>query len=947
MTIKKAYILVLSFFLFFGSSHAQDGKYSDKFNLKGLEKGKEYLPHIIIVKLKAENRTLLDSKIKGINGLQNSVLKTEKMFPKKEPLEFHKNKSGQELVDLSLIYTLSINGEEAIEPIMDKLHHSGIFEYVEPYLIPQLLYTPNDPLISNQYYLEKIRAYEAWGLTGGQGDTNVVIGIVDTGTDLMHPDLVNSIKYNYQDPINGIDDENDGYIDDYNGWDLGEGNNNPQWDINWHGVNVSGVAAAKANNGTGIAGVGFKCKFLPVKITDEFGSLTMSYQGIAFAADKGCKVINCSWGRPGGPAEQFEQDVINYATYNRGALVVAAAGNNNNEQLFYPASYQNVISVAATDENDLRWVDLNNGSGSTYNYAADICAPGHSIYTTDKNGSYTSTGGTSLAAPIVSGCAAIVASYFPTYLPEQITQRLKVTADVIDTIMANTPYAEKLGSGRVNLYRALTQTNIPSVNMISFNHTSEEFGQFSPGDTIQISGEFVNYLSPTTYLICTLRSLSPYVKVLDSVISFPNPIPTLGTANNFTFPFKIVVKANMPSSTKVDFRLFFNDINYTEKQYFSEVFNIDYITIDTNKITTTFTSKSRIGYNDNYRTQGLGFRYENYGISQLFIGGLIVGVSPVQVSDNIYGSAPGTMNNGFFNLVKAHKVMPPVFSDFDVQAVFNDSLVGSDKIKINVINNMYAWNNIHDEKFIIDEYLIINKDTGQLNNLYAGLFMDWELHEEKFHVTDFDQNLKMGYSYSTQGGYYTAIKLLTSGNYRFYAFDNLSGIKIRDGFTTYEKYTALRTNRFQAGVYSVDNDIASLLSSGPHYPGSGDTVKVAFAIIVGNDLTDIMQSAVNAQNNYDNQGNYVQGINKGNKNVVIYPNPSKDKIIIALKDIVGENCSIDIFDNLGRNVKSELVKTTSDGYQTIEININDLKSGVYLIRIKSGNITETTKFVIN
>jgi len=944
MTIKRTYILVLILLFVFVISQAQNRKYSDKFNLRELVKGKEYLTNVIIVKLKPENRHIINTKIQEISGLLNNVtLDAEKMFPKKEPLEIHKNKLGQELVDLSLIYTLSIEGEYSVEAIIDKLHNTGYFEYVEPYYIPELLYTPNDPFIGNQYYLSKIKAYEAWDVS--KGDTSVVIGIVDTGTELNHPDLKNSIKYNYLDTIDGVDNDNDGFIDNFHGWDLGENDNNPQYN-HPHGIHVSGIAAAKANNGTGIAGVGFNCKFLPIKATDEFSNLTKVYQGVVYAADHDCKVINCSWGRTGGPAEQFEQDIVNYATFNKGALVVAAAGNNNSEQLFYPASYENVLSVAATNANDIKWVNLSTGAGSTYNYSVDISAPGDQIYSTYTNGTYASSGGTSAAAPVVSGCAAIVAWHFPNYSPVQIAQRLKVTADVIDTITANMPYANKLGSGRVNLYRALTQSNIPSVNMISLNYTKEEFGKFTSGDTILLRGKFVNYLAPTTFLGCKLSSLSPYVSVLDSVVVFSTPINTLDTANNNSFPFRIVVKPNMPFDTKVDFRFVFNDVNYMEKQYFSEIFNLDYLTIDTNKITTTFTGRSRIGYNDIYRTQGLGLLYENSPISQLYIGGLIVSVSPTQVSDNIYGSVSGTIDNGFFNLVRAHRVIPSVFSDYDVQSTFNDSLVGAGKLKVEVVNNMYAWNNSQDEKYIISEYIIINKNIAQLTNFYAGLFMDWDLEEEKYHKTDFDINQKMGYSYSTQGGYYTAIKLLNSENYRFYAFDNINGIKIKDGFSNYEKYTALRTNNFQAGSYSNDNDIASLLSSGPYSIDPGDTVKVAFAIIVGDDVMDITQSAVNAQSRYDNNGNFVNENYPENKNVIIFPNPSTDKIIIALKDISGDNCSIEIFDNTGRNVKSQVVHITPDVYQTIEFNVNDLKHGIYLIRINSADIAVTKKFII-
>ena len=108
---------------------------------------------------------------------------------------------------------------------------TGVFEYVEPSYTSQPLYKPNDPEIDSLYFMEMLNMYQAWDST--MGDTNVVIGISDTGFDIDHPDLVNSVKYNYNDPIDGVDNDGDGYIDNFRGWDLGDNDNNPQVGSNW------------------------------------------------------------------------------------------------------------------------------------------------------------------------------------------------------------------------------------------------------------------------------------------------------------------------------------------------------------------------------------------------------------------------------------------------------------------------------------------------------------------------------------------------------------------------------------------------------------------------------------------------------------------------------------------------------------------------------------------
>ncbi len=938
------HIITFIFLLAFSVSFfAQSVEKFDQSQLKNLEAGKDYLEQKLIIKLRDSYRHVFETKGSGPfeHRFQNINVLVEKMFPYKIAPTEMRNALGHPLVDLSLIYTITFSENLKMEDVMAQLNKTDLFEYVEPYIIPQLLYTPNDPFFSNQYYIDKIKANDAWDIN--KGDTNFVIGVVDSGTDITHPDLINSLHYNYYDTIDGQDNDNDGFTDNYQGWDLGENDNNPQWTTIAHGVHVSGIAAAKADNGTGIAGVSFRCKYLPVKVTDQYGVMTKAYQGVVYAADNYCKVINCSWGST--IPTQFGEDIVNYATYNKNALVIAAAGNEHNEKLYFPASYTNVLSVAATDANDKKWIDPNNNTGSSYNYYVGISAPGHQIMSTWASGTYQASTGTSMATPVVSGCAAIVASQFPNYNPTQIKQKLKVTADNIDGISGNVPYANKLGSGRVNLYKALTQNNTPSVNMVSFNHTNEAFAQFGPGDTILLSGDFVNYLAPTVNLKCTLTSLSNYITVLDSVIIFPSTIQTMDTTNNFTFPFKLKVNASMPASTKIDFRLKFTDLNYSEKQYFSKVFYVDYFNIDTNKITLTFTSKSRLGYNDIMRTQGTGLLYENSTLSQLSFGGFIIGISPTQVSDNIYSGVAGTYNNLFFTLSKAQKIIPPVVSDFDAVAIFNDSLAGVNKVGVEIINNAYAWNNPADEKYIIYEYKIINKNATQLNNLYAGLFLDWDIEDRKYHVSDFEQSIKLGYSYSTQGGFYQGIKLLTGGNYRFYAFDNVSGIKVKDGFTNYEKYLSLRTNKYQGGTNNADNDIANIFGCGPFAPYPNDTITIAFAIILGDHFNDIVQSANNAQIRYNAINSSISNAGNVLSQVFVFPNPASEQAQILLNGIQGNACVMEVFEVTGRLIKSEEIKISGQN-KVLTLDTRNYRKGVYVIRIQTGNTILTHSLVV-
>jgi len=393
---------------------------------------------------------------------------------------------------------------------------TGKLEYAEPKYTHKLYLTPNDPSITNQNaWLTKINAFNAWNTS--TGDTNVVIGTVDSGTDIDHPDLVGNLKINYAQPVNGIDDDNDGYIDNYRGWDMSENDNNANVDNSDHGSHVSGCAAAVSNNGIGVASAGFKCKFLPVKCAKQTSttSIDNGYEGIVYAANHGCNIINCSWG--GGSAGKTGLDAVTYATINKNCLVMAAAGNDNADITGYPAGYQYVTSVATTNNSDIK------ASFSTYNYTVDVSAPGNNIYATLYDNAYGNNSGTSMATPIAAGAAALIKSVSPTYTGLQIGEQLRVTCSNIYNISFNVNYINKMGKGRINMGNSLTQS-VPSVRMEPINITDGNDNAFVALDTLKIAGNFLNYLAATGNCNVTLtaQSNAQYVTII-------NPSFSIGT----------------------------------------------------------------------------------------------------------------------------------------------------------------------------------------------------------------------------------------------------------------------------------------------------------------------------------------------------------------------------------------------------------------------------------
>ena len=313
--------------------------------------------------------------------------------------------------------------------IANEIRKDSSIEYAEPNYIVTASLTPNDPGFNQLWGLHNtaqtggtadadIDALEAWETAK---DTNLVVGIIDTGIDYTHEDLASNIWTNPGEISgNGLDDDGNGFIDDIHGWDfVGVGDNDPM-DNQGHGTHVAGTIVAIGNNGIGVTGINWLGRVAALKFLDSNGSGTIAdaVEAIQYANLMGLKVTNNSWG--GSGYSQALYDAISTAN-TAGNLFVAAAGNNainTDVSPSYPSSYNlpNIISVAATDHNDLLAYFSNYGANSV-----DLGAPGVNIYSTVPTGScnlcnpsgYSSLNGTSMATPHVTGATALLWSYSP------------------------------------------------------------------------------------------------------------------------------------------------------------------------------------------------------------------------------------------------------------------------------------------------------------------------------------------------------------------------------------------------------------------------------------------------------------------------------------------------------------------------------------------------------
>ncbi|MEL7002114.1 MAG: S8 family serine peptidase, partial [Bacteroidota bacterium] len=560
------YKLFVSIVILVGSFSAW-GQTDKSYHLpQGLQKG-AYHPTTIIVKLKDAANIGTSSKSRSSSGILGKLKSTasissiENAFPKS--IRNKKNVRSTGKSPLENIYKVDLNeGEDLVASINSLLELEEVV-YAEPYFAHQPLAIPNDPnanpTTGAQYYLGVVKAYDAWSIE--KGDTNIVIGVLDTGVQPDHPDLRNSIAYNYDDPINGIDDDGDGLIDNFVGWDYADDDNNPFADTDPHGTEMAGISAATTDNSAGMAGIGYRSKFLPIKMFRSGSNFFFGgYESIVLAADLGCDVINLSWGSANS-FSQFGQDAINYAVLERNVAIVAAAGNDRQFDNFYPASFDNVLSVAATD------IDDNRAFFSSYSYNVDITAPGVDIYATTNGNSYIFRSGTSEASAITAGAMALVRARFPELTGQQVIEKIRVNTDDIYNIGSNGDLEGLLGKGRLNVAKALEVNNSPSLRIdeVAFDNGSGEHAFF--GDTLTISADIINFLSPTSNAQITLSSDSPFAEILEGDWGI-GVLNTLNETSNSQQPFKVLLSKNLPPNEEIVFKLTMQDGAYNDFQHF-------------------------------------------------------------------------------------------------------------------------------------------------------------------------------------------------------------------------------------------------------------------------------------------------------------------------------------------------------------------------------------------
>ncbi len=921
-----------------------------------------------------------------------SVHAIEKAFSRLDGLSAGKKASLKGIDHLQRIYRVGFDDQQDPRMVAAMLERLPEVEYAEPVYLDyttdmrtsdgpasfawfdqpsSLLAEPNDPRFGDQIYFDRFFIQEAWDVVKGESG-NVVVAVIDGGTDWTHEDMQANLWVSPGEIAdNGLDDDGNGFEDDTRGWNFGNNSNDPKGLTNMpsnaqHGTQTAGLIGAQTNNGTGIAGTSWNATYLPINITcndliDGQESLCYSLEAYEYALLADVDIINASFGSP------FRSDVVQdmiTTLHENGTLVIAAAGNdnrnNNDLSPYYPASYNHVLSVGATSRN---------GDGLTsfthVGVSVDVFAPGTAILSTSPFNGYLTNTGTSFSAPIVAGVAALVKTQNPTWGPDQVREQVRSTADDITGV--NSTFVDKIGKGRVNALRAVTEST-SSIRIVSTDvRDASGSSRIDAGELATVTMEVTNFLEQATNINITLET------DVDGV-TIPQSTATIGTLNQgdtTTVEFSVRPAFDVAQNLQTVFVTKISaDDGYTDIDAFSTLLNST--SHDTGNIQVTLTDQGNIGY-EGFAGQspGNGFRYLDFDF--LFEGGLVTGNGVNTLSDNVRGEND-VLQDDFVQIPGTDFGIIDGRVTKEEGALQIEDTDAETPLQTRIRLDSFADTSAAYRDFVVMKYSIENAGSESISNYYAGLYFDWDSFDDP--ASDharYDASRNMGYflnSVPEMADVFLGTKLLTDQNVNFRAINNSTDLygssgtgEPSDGFTNSKKWEYL-----SGGIQtqSLDNtDISVILSAGPFDIAAGESIEIAFALIGGTTLGELETSADAAQSLWENtlaglSPNPVANESPAQPAFTFglaepYPNPVSQEATIDFGLEVASEVQVKIYDVLGREVKTLLNAPHTAGKHSISWDGTDnagvrIASGLYMITLNAptpeGLKSDTRKVVV-
>lgn len=742
--------------------------------------------------------------------------------------------------------------------------------FAEPYYLSSIAALPDDLLLGEQLNLVLVGAPAAWDLSRGELYPEVV-AVVDGGMDIAHPDLAANVLLNAADPPNGADDDGNGFLDDHRGWDFATGTDDPAAlrtaaPLSFqHGTHVTGLVAAVANNGRQVAGLTWNDPVLCVAAGSPTRdrAVTFGYQGLLYAAERGARVINCSWGRP------LVSSLLELAVLRRvqdlGALVVAAAGNEGNAFAFYPAAYPGVLAVANVTDKGARHATSN------YGLWVDLAAPGAGVLSLFPGGQVGELTGTSMASPLAAAAAALLWGREPGLSAAAVSRRLLAAA--LPLPGAALTAGAGLGSGLLDAGAALGWEG-PGYEIVAVGvEDADGDGRVSPGEEVALRPRWLNRLAGARGPAqVTLSVPAPHDTAL-VVLSATATVPPLaaGASAEADRPLRVVVAADVPLGSPLPLVWSWEGAAdrgrpgepYRDRQVTELAVAPLFADLDDGEVKVTLGGNGRLGFagkGGGNGSDGYGVRYVPAGSQMgdgllgnlLFEGALLVGTGPGRLSDAARYAAQGAYHRDFNPPAAAdapRSLAPFALPDgrrlARVRADFTDARAAA-PLPVAVRWLGLAPLAADPPGVTLLLTTILNTGTAPLAGLRYGFFLDWDLNDGGFfpafqtNTTRFEPS--GGYAVTLSGaapaGLTVATALLPAGPepalFRAVANDGSdpeNGWGIYDGFLDEEKWDALSDP--DGPREAVNTDVSQIWAGGPVDLAPGDSVRCVLLLAAG------------------------------------------------------------------------------------------------------------------
>ena len=894
------------------------------------------------------------------------VSSIKKAFPSLELIAQHRTLSA-EAEALRSVYVVRYASPHQPERVAKRLGGMPGVRYAEPVYMHQVVggaddhpnplsVTPNDPMFADQTHLGRMRLPEAWDVVKGEDDA-VVIAIVDGGTAWQHEDLEANVWTNPNEIAdNGIDDDNNGFVDDLHGWNFLDNKPDPTGRPGTvsaeHGTLVAGAAAAATNNMVGIAGTSWNARFMPINAAcDGADAVCFVPEVLLYAGMNGADIITASFGTP--VASETELNAIR-AVLAEGALVVAASGNDGeyvDVTGHYPSSFSETLSVGGLNKDD----DENQFN---YGLTVNVYAPAMDINTTRPTG-YGIASGTSLAAPLVAGVAALVKTANPSWGPERIREQIRLTAVNIEA--ANPGYEPgSLGRGRVDAYAAVTEAPLPALRVVDWSFVNQD-GEavIRVGDQVTLTVNYKNFHGDGEGVVAKLvedEYTYPDWQVQEISLGAVPHGATVSAEYSFTmddvYPYDGILGfiPEITAGTLVD----------RSDLIILPVIESGVATHSTAALEVTVTEEGNIGhtsYSGEYNSSGDGFRVQwtdGEWTDVLHEGGLLIATSANQVSDCVREAEDEYEDQQEDFVVSQGSSIeiasPGTHSAQEGRVTFTD-VGAANPIDVEVLQESFTDDDAANEDFIIMRYEITNTSGDRLSDLHVGLFFDWDLNPFPEDATAFDAAREVGYvmDASTNAQRVVGTVLLSDSPATHYrAIDNDAVITRydSDGFTPQEKWDSMTGGLQDGGVVSQLKDVSQLTAAGPFALESTESVVVAFAVVAGRSESDFLANVDQAIARWGAVGTQIGATPIAENEWTVhapYPNPATFPATIRFATGGAGAVEVAIYDVLGRRVRQLMQGARRQGEHTITWDgRNDqgtrVSSGLYLVRMQgTGN----------